>query len=274
MNYYSHHLGDYAKDTGQLSATEHGIYRLLMDAYYSTEEPIPQDEAYRTCRAMADFEKAAADYVLKKYFILRDGRYYHKRVEAELVKMREIRNRSKENGRKGGRPSKEPRPNPEETQRVISGIPRVNPEETQSQSPHYPLPITQEPKNSAREENCAFDKLELFDLDSSQQTQSKAPKLSVPPSVEKALHQLFRHRPSTRWTEKEVRSSRGIKHIPEEELLDHVALFQEARDKGWEYYRRNAETLFNNWESEITKAEDFLNQLAASKTQRPAFATA
>ena len=31
VNYYEHHLGDYAKDTGHLSMLEHGAYRIQLD---------------------------------------------------------------------------------------------------------------------------------------------------------------------------------------------------------------------------------------------------
>ena len=45
MNYYERHLGDYAKDAGHLSMLEHGAYSLLLDRYYTTEQPIPADQA-------------------------------------------------------------------------------------------------------------------------------------------------------------------------------------------------------------------------------------
>lgn len=87
LNHYPHHLGDYAKDTLGLSMLEHGAYRLLLDAYYANEAAPAVDEVYAIARAGTPAERRAVEKVLKK-FELRDGRYYHKRVEAELVAYR------------------------------------------------------------------------------------------------------------------------------------------------------------------------------------------
>ena len=51
MNYWERHIGDYARDAGHLTMLEHGAYTLLLDRYYSTEQPIPADQAHRICRA-------------------------------------------------------------------------------------------------------------------------------------------------------------------------------------------------------------------------------
>ena len=59
MNYWERHIGDYARDAGHLSMLEHGAYTLLLDRYYSTEQPIPKDQAHRICRARTRDEKLA-----------------------------------------------------------------------------------------------------------------------------------------------------------------------------------------------------------------------
>lgn len=109
MNFYPHHLGDYAKDTGHLSVTEHGAYRLLMDHYYSTEKPLPEDfhALYRVCRATSHIEKTAVKSVVAKFFPLENGIRTHKRIEHELSLYRERVETNKSNGMKGGRPPKE-----------------------------------------------------------------------------------------------------------------------------------------------------------------------
>lgn len=84
MNYYKHHLGDYAKDTGHLSMLEHGAYRILLDRYYSTEAGIPEGQVYRLARARTDDEKAAVDAVLDEFFSLVDGVWINRRAEEEL----------------------------------------------------------------------------------------------------------------------------------------------------------------------------------------------
>lgn len=89
MNHYPHHIGDYAKDTMGLSQGEHGAYRLLMDASYATETGIPADEVYAIARAHAAAERKNTDRVLAKFFRLRDGRWYQKRIEEEIAAYRE-----------------------------------------------------------------------------------------------------------------------------------------------------------------------------------------
>jgi uncharacterized protein YdaU (DUF1376 family) len=68
MNYYKRHLGDYAKDTRHLSLMEHGAFCLLLDYYYATERPIPDDRCERIANAYADAERAAVRSVLKEFF--------------------------------------------------------------------------------------------------------------------------------------------------------------------------------------------------------------
>lgn len=88
MNHYPHHLGDYAKDTAGFNQADHGAYRLLLDAYYATEESLPAEDVYEIGKGTTPVARKAVTKVLKK-FQLRDGRYYHKRVEEELAAYRE-----------------------------------------------------------------------------------------------------------------------------------------------------------------------------------------
>lgn len=96
MNYYPHHVGDYTKDTIGLTQGQHGAYRLLMDAAYTTENGIPADEVYPVSKAVTAAERKNTDKVLAKYFVLRDGRYYQKRIEAELEAFRNKSKKAKE----------------------------------------------------------------------------------------------------------------------------------------------------------------------------------
>ena len=43
--FYKHWMGDYQRDTGDLSLVEHGAFRLLLDHYYATEKPLPPELA-------------------------------------------------------------------------------------------------------------------------------------------------------------------------------------------------------------------------------------
>lgn len=133
MNYYERHLGDYAKDTGHLTMLEHGAYGLLLDRYYSTEQGIPADQAHRVTRARSKEEKSAVDAVLNEFFTLTDGIWTHNRVDREIEKAQVKISAAQTNGKKGGRPRK----NPEETQEKPSGF-SLGSENGTQQKAHQP----------------------------------------------------------------------------------------------------------------------------------------
>jgi uncharacterized protein YdaU (DUF1376 family) len=102
MNYYRRYSGDYLRDTARLNLTEHGAYTLLMDYYYTSEQPLPldHDELYLMVRAMKPIDRQAVDKVLVLYFTKEPDGYHQKRVDKEIAVSKSARN----NGGKGGRP--------------------------------------------------------------------------------------------------------------------------------------------------------------------------
>jgi uncharacterized protein YdaU (DUF1376 family) len=90
VNYYSHHIGDYAKDTGHLSLLEHGAYRRLLDCVYASERPLPRDRQaiYRLIRARSQTERVAVDAVLEEFWIENDEGWHNKRAGEEIAKVR------------------------------------------------------------------------------------------------------------------------------------------------------------------------------------------
>lgn len=102
MNYYKRHIGDYASKAGHLSPLEHGVYTLLLDAYYSREEAPTRAEAIRFARARSTDEVAAVDAVLAEFFTEVDGRFVQSRVEEELQAFRQRQETNRQLGAKGG----------------------------------------------------------------------------------------------------------------------------------------------------------------------------
>lgn len=84
MNYYKRHLGDYAKDTRHLTLAEHGAYCLLLDYYYSTESPIPDDRCERIANAYAEHEREAVRNVLQAFFTLTPEGWRNSRADKEI----------------------------------------------------------------------------------------------------------------------------------------------------------------------------------------------
>lgn len=87
MNYYEHHIGDYASSTRHLTMLEHGAYRLLLDLYYGTEKPIPVDprKIFRLVVAASKAEQAAVKTILEEFFELRDDGWHNKRCDMEIM---------------------------------------------------------------------------------------------------------------------------------------------------------------------------------------------
>ena len=138
MNYYEHHLGDYAKDTAHLSMLEHGAYRLLLDRYYGTEAGIPADQAHRVARARSRDEKAAVDAVLGEFFTLAGGVWINKRADEEISKAQVKIAAAKENGKKGGRPKKVKTGSENETENKPAGFLLGSENETQKKTHQSP----------------------------------------------------------------------------------------------------------------------------------------
>jgi uncharacterized protein YdaU (DUF1376 family) len=88
MYYYQHHIGDYRKDTAHLTLLEHGIYRQLLDLYYTNETPLPADHAPTMrllCVRNAD-ESNAYKNLINDFFIEMEDGFHHKRCDVEIAK--------------------------------------------------------------------------------------------------------------------------------------------------------------------------------------------
>ena len=121
MNFYHRYPGDYMRDTKHLSLAEHGAYSLLLDTYFSTEEPLPRDYdgLYRICSAMTKAEKASVKSVVDQFFpVAQDGKRHNKRADRVIAEAQPKILAAQENGRRGGRPK-----NQDETKEEPNGLP-------------------------------------------------------------------------------------------------------------------------------------------------------
>ena len=123
MHYYPKNIGDYRRDTMNLSLLEHGVYMTLIDHYTLNEEPISLDhlDVCWTIGARTDNEKTAVCLILSKFFIKTDKGYIHKRCDEEIAQYRLRADTARENGKKGGR--RKPNPNPTLTQPLTNQEP-------------------------------------------------------------------------------------------------------------------------------------------------------
>ena len=88
MNFYKHYIGDYQRDTGHLSLTEHGAYRLMLDAFYATGKPLPADKRalYRLVRAGSRQDRLAVDSVAAQFWETADGGLVNRRACVEIAR--------------------------------------------------------------------------------------------------------------------------------------------------------------------------------------------
>jgi len=134
LNYYPFHPGDYLRDTAHLDPMEDLAYRRLLDLYYLSEAPIPMETQQVSRRLRLGSESVIS--VLNEFFICTSNGYIHKRCDAEIADYRRRQDKSRQNGKLGGRPKK--------TQQVIL----ANPGETQSK-PN----VTQQKANQNQNQN-------------------------------------------------------------------------------------------------------------------------
>lgn len=139
MNFYKRYPGDYRKKTARLTVAQHGVYALLLDEFYLTEQPLPADyeELYRICCAMKRDEQEAVRVIADRFFpVGPDGLRHNERAAEELEDAMPALEAARSNGKKGGRPRKT------ETQEKPTGFSGDNPagseKEPSSKPPHSP----------------------------------------------------------------------------------------------------------------------------------------
>lgn len=86
MNFYKHHIGDYAQATSHLSFIEDAAYSRLIRKYYADEKPLPQEvsKVQRLVGARTREERAAVETVLNEFFTLTDDGWRNKRCDEEI----------------------------------------------------------------------------------------------------------------------------------------------------------------------------------------------
>lgn len=92
LPWYAHHIEKYLKKTAHLSMLQHGAYRLMLDHYYNTAEPLPAklEQVQRVCRAFDEHEKAAVSAILNEFFYLAEDGWHNEPADEELAKMAEL----------------------------------------------------------------------------------------------------------------------------------------------------------------------------------------
>lgn len=131
MNYYPHHIGDFRSGTFNMTRQERWVYRDMIDVYYDTEGPFPDDldAIYKMMGIRRDEDKELVAAILLLKFELRPSGYHHVRCDMEIAAYKAKAETAKNNGKKGGRPAKNNQEKPSwlsvGSDQVISGIQSV-----------------------------------------------------------------------------------------------------------------------------------------------------
>jgi len=88
LNFYKHHIGDYAQATSHLSFVEDAAYSRMIRKYYAEEAPLPIDTkaVQRLVGARTREEREAVATVLEEFFSLEADGWHNKRCDSELLK--------------------------------------------------------------------------------------------------------------------------------------------------------------------------------------------
>lgn len=122
MHHYPFHASDYMMCTAHLSLEEDAAYRRVLDLYYTTESPIPNDNRAVSRRLRVSEVLLAS--VLDEFFFLHENAWHNKRCDAEITAYQAMKERNASNGKLGGRPLKNERL-PKNNRSVNSGNPLI-----------------------------------------------------------------------------------------------------------------------------------------------------
>jgi uncharacterized protein YdaU (DUF1376 family) len=100
--YYQFNIGDYRKDTVHLSLLEHGIYRQLIDTYYTKEGKLEadMDNLMRT-HSIRNAGRSASvlKNVIRDFFVERDGMLTHRGCDKVMAGIYEKSDKAKASAR-------------------------------------------------------------------------------------------------------------------------------------------------------------------------------
>jgi uncharacterized protein YdaU (DUF1376 family) len=86
MYYYSHHIGDFIKETSRLNDSQCMAYLRLLWKYYDTEEPFSND--IESLAFEIGYSICDVTLILKHYFVLDGDRWVHDRCERVIAEYR------------------------------------------------------------------------------------------------------------------------------------------------------------------------------------------
>jgi uncharacterized protein YdaU (DUF1376 family) len=106
MYYYKFNIADWHLATSHLSLEEEAIYFRLINYYYDTEQPIPEETQSVIRRLRLGSYSEIVGIILKEFFTLESDGWHHKRCDDEISQYQGKAEVNQVNGKLGGRPKK------------------------------------------------------------------------------------------------------------------------------------------------------------------------
>jgi uncharacterized protein YdaU (DUF1376 family) len=82
MHYYQHHIGDFIRDTANLTDSQSMTYLRLIWTYYDTEQPI--EDAIKKLAFKLGSDAETVELLLETFFKKEADGWHHKRIDAEI----------------------------------------------------------------------------------------------------------------------------------------------------------------------------------------------
>ena len=97
------YVADYLGDTAHLATEEHGAYWLLITAYWQSGKALlAEPSRLAIITRMTNERWASVQQTIESFFIVENGMWVHKRIEAELAKVRDKSEKARAAGRASG----------------------------------------------------------------------------------------------------------------------------------------------------------------------------
>jgi uncharacterized protein YdaU (DUF1376 family) len=97
------YIGDYIRDTSRLTCGQHGAYLLLIMDYWIKGPPPDDDEVLATITKASKKEWQKLRKILCEFFIISEGVWRHKRIDAELARADALVEQRRAAGQASGR---------------------------------------------------------------------------------------------------------------------------------------------------------------------------
>jgi uncharacterized protein YdaU (DUF1376 family) len=127
MHYYKFNIADWHLATSHLSLEEEAIYFRLINYYYDTEQPIPEETQTVVRRLRLGSYSDTVTVILNEFFELSTDGWHHKRCDDEIHAYHLKAEKNQIVGKLGGRPKKikDLDVKPEKTQTVSKDNPEI-----------------------------------------------------------------------------------------------------------------------------------------------------